>query len=60
MSKPKVMVIGASGLIGSNIYYELKDNGYEAIGTYYTNKDFLREGMLYLNITIPSDLERSD
>ena len=58
MSKPKVMVIGASGLIGSNIYYELKDNGYEAIGTYYTNKDFLREGMLYLNITIPSDLER--
>ena len=36
----KVLITGASGYVGSKIYKDLKENGYEAIGLYNNNKLF--------------------
>ena len=36
--KIKILVIGASGLIGNSLYNYLKKKGYDATGTYFRNK----------------------
>ena len=35
--KPKIAVIGANSLVGSNIYRALKKKGYDVTGTYFKN-----------------------
>ncbi|HQZ78829.1 MAG: SDR family oxidoreductase [Chitinophagaceae bacterium] len=42
----KILIIGASGLVGSNCYQFFKQNGYEVTGTYLS---FPVEGLVYFN-----------
>ncbi len=37
----KILVTGASGYVGAKIYQDLKDIGFEVVGTYYTQKLFV-------------------
>lgn len=49
----KILIIGASGYLGSKLYMDLKKT-YKVIGTYYTNKLF--NDLFFLDITSKKDV----
>ncbi len=57
--KDKILVLGASGLIGRYVYDELKDRGKEVIGTYHSNK---KEGLIKFDIAFDdiSEIDLND
>jgi GDP-L-fucose synthase len=44
----KILVIGASGFVGRNLYYNLLNNGIDVIGTYCSNK---KESLIHCDCT---------
>ena len=55
MKKPKVLLIGASSLIGSHIYRALVESDYQVTGTYFSCRS--RE-LSHLDVTDSEQLVR--
>ena len=54
--KPKIIVTGASGVLGTAVYDELKANGYTVLGLAHSRA---KDGLVSLDLINKKDVERA-